>query len=112
MTAQDRFNFDLSPEFFESVRSRYDYIFVDSPPLIAVSDALWLARSADATIFLVRWQRTPRSAVRAAVQKLRDSGAAITGVLLTFVDIKKSGSLTPSDFDYYLREVSKYYVQR
>jgi len=110
--AQDRINFDLSPEFFEIVRSRYDYIFIDSPPLIAVSDALWLAHSADATIFLVRWHRTPRSAVRAAIQKLRDTGTNVSGVLLTFVDIDKSGSLTPSDFDYYLKDVSNYYAHR
>ncbi len=112
VAAQDRANFDLTAEFFETVRSRYDYIFIDSPPLIAVSDALWLAHSADATVFLVRWQSTPRPAVRAAVQKLRDTGTAITGVLLTFVDIQKSGSLTPSDFDYYLKNVSNYYAQR
>jgi succinoglycan biosynthesis transport protein ExoP len=112
VAAQDRANFDLKPEFFEEARSRYDFIFIDSPPLIAVSDALWLARSADSTIFLVRWQSTPRSAVRSALQKLRDTGTEISGVLLTLVDIKKSGSLTPSDFDYYLSEVSKYYTQR
>jgi succinoglycan biosynthesis transport protein ExoP len=110
--AQDRINFDLSPEFFETVRSRYEYIFIDSPPLIAVSDALWLAHSADATIFLVRWQHTPRSAVRAAIQKLHDTGTNVTGVLLTLVDIEKSGSLTPSDFDYYLRDVGSYYAHR
>ncbi|HVJ54434.1 MAG TPA: AAA family ATPase [Aliidongia sp.] len=112
VTAQDRANFDLSAEFFEAARSRYDYIFIDSPPLIAVSDALWLAHAADTTLFLVRWQSTPRSAVRAAIQKLRDTGTLVTGVLLTFVDIEKSGSLTPSDFDYYLSSVSNYYAHR
>jgi Mrp family chromosome partitioning ATPase len=67
---------------------------------------------ADAVIFLVRWQRTPRSAVRATIQKLRDTGTAVTGVLLTFLDITKSGSLTPSDFDYYLKNISNYYARR
>jgi polysaccharide biosynthesis transport protein len=109
IAAQDRINFDQTAALLETLRGRYDFIFVDSSPLIAVSDALWLAHAADATLFLVRWQRTPRSAVRAAVQKLRDTGTTITGVLLTFVDIEKSGSLTPSDFDYYRKQVRRYY---
>jgi len=110
LTAQDHIDFDLIPDFFDAVRDRYDYIFIDSPPLIAVSDTLWLARLADAVIFLVRWQRTPRAAVRATIQKLRDTGTAVTGVLLTCVDINKAGSLTPNDFDYYLKDISKYYA--
>jgi capsular exopolysaccharide synthesis family protein len=111
-TAKDRIDLGVTQEFFEGIRGRYDYIFVDSSPLIAVSDALWLARLADATVFLVRWRSTPRSAVRAALRKLRDTGTQVTGVLLTFVDVRKSGSLSPNDFDYYLRHVSKYYAHR
>jgi capsular exopolysaccharide synthesis family protein len=111
-TAQDRIDSDVMSDFFVEMRTRYDYVFVDSPPLIAVSDTLWLARMADAVIFLVRWQRTPRSAVRATIQKLRDTGTVITGTLLTFVDIEKSGSLTPSDFDFYLKNISSYYVRQ
>lgn len=102
-------DFDVPPEFFDMLRSRYDYIIIDSPPVVAVSDALWLAQEADSTIFLVRWRQTPRSAVRAAIRRLRNTGALVSGVLLTFVDIKKSGSVTPSDFDYYFRSVNRYY---
>lgn len=109
VAAQERINFDFTAELFEDLRSRYDFIFVDSPPLLAVADSLWLAHAADATLFLVRWQRTPRSAVRTAIQKLRDTGTSITGVLLTFVDIEKRGSLTPNDFDYYMKDIRRYY---
>src|SRR5262249_47880938 len=49
--------------FLEQMRSRYDLIVLDSPPVLAVSDAIILSHSVDTTLYVVHWERTPRQAV-------------------------------------------------
>jgi succinoglycan biosynthesis transport protein ExoP len=107
--SQDLLNAGLTSEFFDRAREQYDFILLDSPPVVAVSDALWLTRFADATLFVVHWRHTPRAAVRAAVKKIRATGALLAGVVLTRVDVKKAGSLSPGDFDYYMDKTKSYY---
>jgi succinoglycan biosynthesis transport protein ExoP len=107
--SQDLLNSGLTSEFFDRAREQYDFILLDSPPVVAVSDALWLTRFADATLFVVHWRHTPRAAVRAAVKKIRATGALLAGVVLTRVDVKKAGSLSPGDFDYYMDKTKSYY---
>ena len=50
---------------------RYDLVILDSPPVMAVSDARIIAQLADYTIFIVHWAKTPRDVVKSA-----DVGAA------------------------------------
>lgn len=107
--SQDLLNSGLTSEFFDRAREQYDFILLDSPPVVAVSDALWLTRFADATLFVVHWRHTPRAAVRAAVKKIRATGALLAGVVLTRVNVKKAGSLSPGDFDYYMDKTKSYY---
>jgi succinoglycan biosynthesis transport protein ExoP len=107
--SQDLLNSGLTSEFFDHAREQYDFILLDSPPVVAVSDALWLTRFADATLFVVHWRQTPRAAVRAAVKKIRATGALLAGVVLTRVNVKKAGSLSPGDFDYYMDKTKSYY---
>jgi capsular exopolysaccharide synthesis family protein len=107
--SQDLLNSGLTSEFFDRAREQYDFILLDSPPVVAVSDALWLTRFADATLFVVHWRKTPRAAVRAAVKKIRATGALLAGVVLTRVNVKKAGSLSPGDFDYYMDKTKSYY---
>ncbi len=107
--SQDLLSSGLTAEFFDRAREQYDFILLDSPPVAAVSDALWLTRFADATLFVVHWRQTPRAAVRAAVKKIRSTGALLAGVVLTRVDVKKAGSLSPGDFDYYMSKTKSYY---
>ena len=40
------------------LRARYDYVVLDSPPLLGMSDTRFAARLADAVVFVVRWSKT------------------------------------------------------
>jgi capsular exopolysaccharide synthesis family protein len=71
-----------------AVRARYDLIVLDTPPVLPVADALVLARQVDATLMVVRWERTACIAAQDAVRLLRESRANIIGAVMTRVDAR------------------------
>jgi uncharacterized protein involved in exopolysaccharide biosynthesis/Mrp family chromosome partitioning ATPase len=68
------------------LRKRYDHIIIDAPPVMTdPTTALW-AQLADAVIYGVQWSKTPLAMVQAGLDKLRDAGAPVTGLVLTKVN--------------------------
>jgi len=84
-------------------RERYDFILLDSPPALAVTDALVLAREADGVLFVVKGRGTPRELVCGARDRLMSVGACFLGVVVNNVDLR-SGEFAP----YYYSEYSDY----
>ena len=73
------------PELLDALKSQYDVIIIDAPPILAVSEATLLAGHADATVMAIRWASTPWDAAKIALKKLHDAGASVTGSVLTMV---------------------------
>jgi capsular exopolysaccharide synthesis family protein len=96
--------------FMAELRARYDYVVLDSPPLLGMSDAQFAARLADAVLFVVRWSKTDEEVARKALDTLRHSGAPIAGVVLTQVDVRRHRVYSPEDVLQYYGEYRKYYV--
>ena len=88
---------------------RYDLVILDSAPILAISDTLFIARLADKTIFLTRWARTRRAAARTALKQVLDAQADVAGVLLTFVDVKSHSQYGYGDSGVYHGTFKKYY---
>ena len=88
-------------------RQRYDIVIIDTPPVLAVSDALVLGRLADATLTVVHWEKTPRDAVTNAINLLRGSGVLLMGAVMTRVDIKKA-AIFGGRMSYALRQYDGY----
>jgi capsular exopolysaccharide synthesis family protein len=78
----------------------YDLIVIDAPPVLAVSDALVLARYADASLLMVRWNKTSRKLVQDAVKRLRVSGVKVSGAVMTMVDLKKMARSGYDDYSH------------
>ena len=74
----------------EALAQNYDTIILDSPALAAVSDTRVLARLADATVFVVEWETTPRPVALDSFRALKTSGAHIAGVIMQKVNVRKS----------------------
>jgi Mrp family chromosome partitioning ATPase len=85
-------------------------VILDSAPVLAVSDTLFLARLADKTIFLVRWAQTRRESVALALKQLVAAGADLSGVLLTMVDVKSHAQYGYADSGAYHGALKKYYT--
>jgi polysaccharide biosynthesis transport protein len=88
----------------------FDLVVVDSPPLMAVSDARLLAPNMDATIFVVRWGKTHREVVQQGLRELLDTGASLGGVVLSMVDPDKHARYGFGDSGYYYKGVKSYYA--
>jgi len=74
-------------EIVASLRSRYDFVIIDTPPVLPVTDAVVLAREADAVVLVVRGHGTPSGLVREARDRLLMTGAPLLGVVVNDVDL-------------------------
>jgi polysaccharide biosynthesis transport protein len=106
---QDLLGSEQFAKFLKSMRPLYDMIVIDSPPVLAVSDALVISHVADATIFLIRWERIPRVIVIAALKALRAQGGRVAGAVLSRVNISRHVKYGYGDSAYYYRYHSNYY---
>lgn len=73
----------------EYLRGAFDYIVIDSAPILPVNDTKVLAQLVDAIVFVVRWEQTPRTAALDAIKALREVRAPIAGVALSRADTKR-----------------------
>ncbi len=73
----------------KDLRGRYDRIIIDSPPCLAASDTLILARLADAVLFLARAEQTKMATVRRAIHQLRATNAPLVGCIFNKVDVRR-----------------------
>ena len=77
-------------QFFASARQKFDVIVMDSPPVLAVSDASLMAGHATHVLVAVRWNVTTRSAVARAITILRRQARTAPVLALTQVDEGKT----------------------
>ncbi len=94
----------------EEMGTYYDLVIIDSPPVGAVSDGLTLSGIVDKSLYVVRWEQTPRNVVLAGMRQMFEAGADIAGVVLSRVDLKKHARYGYADSGYYRGNYSKYYV--
>jgi receptor protein-tyrosine kinase len=69
-------------ELVERVRGEFDFVVIDSPPLLAVSDGVLIANLSDGVVLVADRGRSRRDQVRAAVQRLMQTGVAPLGAVL------------------------------
>jgi capsular exopolysaccharide synthesis family protein len=73
------------------LRERYDFILIDAPPVMAVTDAVLLSTMVDGVVLVVDGQRTPRQVVKDARMRLSYARAKILGTVLNRVDLRHGG---------------------
>jgi non-specific protein-tyrosine kinase len=75
----------------------YDIVIVDTPPVLAVSDALEVARSVDGVAIVCRAGRTRVEELRSAVAALRHANARIVGAVLNLQSSRESVTMYHTD---------------
>lgn len=78
-------------EMIRELRRSYDYIVVDSPPVLLVSDAKILARQVDTTVLIFNAAATRRGAAQRTVRELKEVGASVVGCVLFGARALKGG---------------------
>lgn len=93
---------DRMKHLIEDVRSKYAYVIFDSPPVLAVTDAIVLAASADGVVLTVHGGQTPRELVQRSAEKLRQANIPVLGAILNNLDLHQYGyTYRKSYYDYY-----------
>ncbi len=76
-------------------REDYDFIIVDSPPVLPVADSVVLGTMVDASVLVIRGEVTPKNMVRQALLRLERGNAKVIGTVLNDADV------TSGDYYYY-----------
>ena len=71
----------------EELRDQYDFIILDSPPVLPVTDAVVLAREVDGVVQVVKGHDTPRELIRRARDQLVQANAHLLGAVINNVDL-------------------------
>ena len=92
---------DQLKSFFSTLASIYDYVIVDSPPILPVADTLVIGQAVDYTLFVVRSETTRVMSTMIAINRLKEVGNNIDGFILNDFDHSKN--------DDYYGDYSSYY---
>lgn len=87
--AADFFSSPDFARFMSSIREAYDIVLIDSPPVLAVTDARIIGQYADAILYVVRWDGTPRTQLAAGLRRLKSLGLKVSGLVLNQIDRKR-----------------------
>jgi len=87
----------------------FDFVVIDSAPVLPVNDTKILGQLADAVLFVTRWEKTPREGVSNALRALADVHAPVAGIALARADMKRFQYYSYGYQDYYY--YNKYYAE-
>jgi capsular exopolysaccharide synthesis family protein len=90
----------------ESIRQDYERIILDTPPILAATDAAVLTPLVDGTVLVVKAGDTSRQTAQRAIKMLTDLKAKIVGVVLNGIMLGKNGYYY---YDYYYYQYGHYY---
>ncbi|MDY0220361.1 MAG: polysaccharide biosynthesis tyrosine autokinase [Desulfobacterium sp.] len=88
----------------EYLKNRFDFIILDTPPVMPVTDALIMAPRTDGTLFVIKSGHTDRKIVHEMIAQYKKANQPILGAVLNRVDMQKEGY-----YRYYKKYYSSYY---
>lgn len=92
---------DEMDRLLEQARQRFDATIIDTAPVLPIADARLVLGKADASVFVVRWRKTPEAALRSALRLLPTDRVELAGVALTRVDMRKQAKFGYGDDSFY-----------
>ncbi len=114
MSPPDLVNSQRMRDIVATAASQYEMVILDGPPVLAVSDAIILGEIADATLFVVEWQKTNKGLAAQAIKQLEASGARVAGAILNKADLERMSAYGYGAGygygKYYQRQYGKYYA--
>ena len=84
-----------------TLEQRFDYVLIDMPPVMPVTDTLVLAGKVDGVIVVVEAERISPAIAKEMKDRLVKNGANILGVILNKIDIDSSSSYGYGYYQYY-----------
>jgi len=82
-------------ELISSLKTKYDVVLIDTPPLVGISDSAIIAKEADGAILVVQYRKYPRDMLIKAKQMIETLGVTTVGAVLNNINIMRD------DYYYY-----------
>ena len=80
----------MMKQVLEAVRSHYDWVLLDSPPILAMADAAVLCPQVEGVILLVAAETPTKPAVARAIDQIQSVGGKVLGVVLNKVNLQRN----------------------
>lgn len=93
-------------ELITGLKSQFQWIIVDAPPVMAVTDASVLAHGSGGVVFVIGAEMTSRPGARAALDQLASAKARLVGVVLNRVNVQRHSYYYAP---YYRKDYTQYY---
>lgn len=90
--------------FLENISKHYDHVIIDSPPILAVTDAAIIGRMASATLMVIRAGQHPMRELEQSTKRLLQAGVDIKGIV--FNDVPESSSSYGYGYGKYVYQYS------
>ena len=87
----------------DGLKEKYDYILLDSPPILGVTDAAILAGEADGVLLVVQYRKYPKIISLRAKRMIENAGGRLMGAVLNNINIMRD------DYYYYYHYTTKKY---
>ena len=88
-------------DIFEELKQHFDYVLVDTPPVMPVTDAAVVSGKVDGTILIIASGEVSPSIAVEAKKRLEQAGAHMLGVVLNKVDVASTGHYGYGYYYYY-----------
>lgn len=101
-----------SPRFgalLANLRTDFDLVLIDSPPVLGLADTRLVAAQADDTILIATWSRTPWRVAALALQTLLRNRVHVAGVVLTRANMNRLAHFSPAEAAPFKNEYRDYY---
>jgi len=97
-------------ELIEQCRDQFDYILIDTPPVLSVTDAVLLSPEVDSCLIVVRAATTTKAALLRTRDLLQQVNARVMGVVLNAVNFESQDAYY-YNYHYYGRQDASCYAQ-
>jgi len=75
-------------QFLEIASRQYDLVILDTPPVLAVTDAAVVGRQCGTTLMVARFQQHPVKEIQIATRRLETAGVSVKGAILNAMQRK------------------------
>ena len=89
-------------QIIEAVRTRFDWVLIDTPPVLAMADASVVLPTVEGVVLVVAGETSSKPQVQRAIEQVRHVGSKVIGVVLNKVNLQRNSY-------YYTQHYGEYY---
>jgi capsular exopolysaccharide synthesis family protein len=84
----DLFSSEAFAAFVRKARELYDYVIIDTPPVLVVPDARIIAQQVDTVVLVVKWDSTTKAQVRESITMFERVNSPVSGLVLNAINAR------------------------